>query len=86
MYNWPLMRNSINFIDKLKLIQFILSTNYFTQGKKIIELEEEWSNWLGAKHSLFVTSGSSANFLLIASLIEKYNLKTNLFFKSINQI
>lgn len=75
MYNWPLMRNSINFIDKLKLIQFILSTNYFTQGKKIIELEEEWSNWLGAKHSLFVASGSSANFLLIASLIEKYNLK-----------
>lgn len=75
MYNWPLMRNSINFIDKLKLIQFILSTNYFTQGKKTIELEEEWSNWLGAKHSLFVTSGSSANFLLIASLIEKYNLK-----------
>lgn len=69
------MRNSINFIDKLKLIQFILSTNYFTQGKKIIELEEEWSNWLGAKHSLFVASGSSANFLLIASLIEKYNLK-----------
>lgn len=75
MYNWPLMRNSINFTDKLKLIQFILSTNYFTQGKKIIEFEEEWSNWLGAKHSLFVTSGSSANFLLIASLIEKYNLK-----------
>lgn len=74
-YNWPLMRNSISLKDKLNLIKFILFSDHYTQGEKVIEFEKKWSDWLGAKHSLFVTSGSTANFLLIASIIEKYNLK-----------
>jgi len=75
MYNWPLMKDSTSLGDKLKLIQFILSSSHFTQGNKVEEFEKEWSRWLGAKHSLFVTSGSTANFLIVASIIEKYNLQ-----------
>tara|TARA_B100001093_G_scaffold117544_1_gene109976 strand:- start:130904 stop:132058 length:1155 start_codon:yes stop_codon:yes gene_type:complete len=75
MYNWPLMKNSITLLDKFKLIQFILTSDRFTQGIKVEEFETRWSEWLGAKHSLFVTSGSTADFLLVASIIEKYNLK-----------
>ena len=32
--------------------------------------EEEWSRWLGVRHSVFVNSGSSANLLTLAALQE----------------
>ena len=73
-YKWPLMKNSISILDRIKLSTFILTSNNFTQGKKVRQFEDAWSKWLGSKHSLYVTSGSTANFLLISALIEKYNL------------
>jgi CDP-6-deoxy-D-xylo-4-hexulose-3-dehydrase len=73
--NWKLMENSITFIDKLKLIFFILSTDRYTNGNKVRELEKLWCDWLGCKYSLFVSSGSTANLLLISSIKELYNLK-----------
>lgn len=74
-YNWPLMKNTIGFTEKLNLINHILFSNNFTQGKKVEEFEQAWSKWLGAKYSLYVTSGSTANFLLVAAIMEKYRLK-----------
>jgi CDP-6-deoxy-D-xylo-4-hexulose-3-dehydrase len=62
-------------MDRVKLAKFILTSDKFTQGEKVKQFEDEWSKWLGCKHSLYVTSGSTANFLLVASIIEKYNLK-----------
>lgn len=73
-YKWPLMKNSISVLDRIKLSAFILTSDNFTQGKKVRQFEDAWSKWLGCKHSLYVTSGSTANFLLISALIEKYNL------------
>lgn len=72
---WPLMPNIITLKDKYRLVKFILSTNFFTSGKKVAEFERQWSRWVGAKHSLFVSSGSTANFLLLSAVIEKYGLK-----------
>jgi len=60
--------------DKLKLIEFISSSDMYTCGKKVEEFENKWSEWLGCKHSLFVTSGSTANLLLLASIKEFYNI------------
>jgi len=74
-YNWPLMKNTLSLMDRLKLAKFIIQSDRFTQGNKVKEFEDEWSKWLGCKHSLFVTSGSTANFLLVSSIIEKYGLK-----------
>lgn len=74
-YKWPLMKNTLSFMDRLKLSKFVLTSDKFTQGEKVAEFEQKWSEWLGCKHSLFVTSGSTANFLLVASIIEKYKLK-----------
>ena len=74
-YKWPLIKNTVSFSDKIKLIKFILLSDKFTQGEKVKEFEKMWSKWIGCKYSLFVTSGSSANFLLISSLITKYNLQ-----------
>jgi len=74
-YKWPLMKNTLTFMDRAKLAKFILTSDKFTQGQKVQEFENEWSKWLGCKHSLYVTSGSTANFLLVAAVMEKYNLK-----------
>ena len=74
-YKWPLMKDTINFRERLKIAKFALTTKQFTRGKQCLEFEEEWSNWLGAEYSLFVSSGSTANFLLVAAVMEKYNLK-----------
>ena len=74
-YKWPLMKNTLSFMDRVKLAKFILTSDKFTQGEKVEEFENKWSEWLGCKHSLYVTSGSTANFLLIAAVMEKYNLR-----------
>ena len=74
-YFWPLMKNIITDEDKDNMIEFIKSTNAFTNGVKVREFENKWSEWLGCKHSLFVSSGSTANFLLLAAIKEFYNLK-----------
>lgn len=72
---WPLMGDTITFGDRLAMAKFIMTTERFTNGKKVYEFEKKWSNWLGCKHSLFVSSGSTANFLLIAAIKEQYKLK-----------
>ena len=74
---WPLMKNSITYSDRLKMSWFILTTGRFTNSKKVRDFELEWSKWLGIKRSLFVSSGSTANFLLVAAMIEKHELKKN---------
>jgi len=73
-YKWPLMKNTISFGDRLNLARFVLTSDKFTQGQKVEEFEKKWSEWLGCKYSLFVTSGSTANFLLIAAVMEEYGL------------
>jgi len=69
------MEQTINKRDRLKLASFVLSADQFTNGKKVKEFEKAWSQWLGCKYSLYVSSGSTANFLLVAAIKEKYNLK-----------
>lgn len=73
-YNWPLMKNTISFGDRLNLAKFVLTSSKFTQGKQVEKFERKWSEWLGCRYSLFVTSGSTANFLLISTIIEEYGL------------
>jgi CDP-6-deoxy-D-xylo-4-hexulose-3-dehydrase len=49
-----------------------MTADRFTQGRKVEQFEEAWSDWLDVKHSLFVTSGSTANFLLLDAVKELY--------------
>jgi CDP-6-deoxy-D-xylo-4-hexulose-3-dehydrase len=73
---WPLMKDIITEVDKNAMIDFIKSTNRFTNGVKVREFEAKWNNWLDCKHSLFVSSGSTANYLLLAAMKDLYNLKS----------
>lgn len=75
MSRWPLMKETITFSDRLKLAKFALTTRQFTKGPKVREFESKWNEWLGSKHSLFVSSGSTANYLLLAAVKELYGLK-----------
>ncbi len=68
--NYPLMYNNITKSDINKVISFLKKNPILTQSKKVEEFEKNWSKWLGVKYSVFVNSGSSANFLSIAVLKE----------------
>lgn len=54
----------------------VLSSNNFTMGKYVSNFEDEFSKFLGVKHSIMVNSGSSAN------LISMYSLKYSPSFKN----
>ena len=62
-FRWQLMTNNILQEDKKALLNFIKSTNKFTNGIKVKEFEKKWSKWLGVKYSTFVNSGASANLI-----------------------
>jgi len=69
--NWPLMRNNITTSDLEDVIQFLRQeVPILTQSTQVKLFEQEWSRWLGVKHSVFVNSGSSANLLTMAALRE----------------
>ena len=74
-YKWPLMKDTITLSERFKVAKFALTTDKFTRGEQCEKFEQEWNDWLGSKHSLFVSSGSTANFLLVAAVMEKYGLK-----------
>lgn len=64
----PLMQNNFTKQDLQNAANFIKNTNMLTQGKKVLAFEKAWSKWLGVKYSVFVNSGSSANFLTFLCL------------------
>jgi len=66
--NWPLMENNIQREDLDAVIEFLQGEPILTQSKNVKAFEEEWSKWLGVKHSVFVNSGSSANLISLSVL------------------
>lgn len=67
-YFHPLMFS--NFIKSdFDSVKKILKKNVvLTQSVKVKEFENKWSKWLGVKYSVFVNSGSSANYLTMLAL------------------
>src|ERR1700722_4040366 len=71
--SWPLMKNNISREDLNAVIDLLQQDDpVLTQSKNVRAFEEEWSRWLGVKHSVFVNSGSSANLITLAALKELY--------------
>jgi CDP-6-deoxy-D-xylo-4-hexulose-3-dehydrase len=70
------MKDNMTLMDRVRMAKFCLSSNKFTNGPKVREFESAWSEWVGSKYSLYVSSGSTANYLLIAAIKEVYGLKT----------
>lgn len=71
--DWPLMRNNISRSDLDALISYLQQDDpILTQSSQVKAFEQEWSDWLGVKYSVFVNSGSSANLLTLVALRHHY--------------
>ena len=63
------MHNNFTKSDLSEVKKLLNKKNIvLTQSSKVEEFEKKWSKWLGSKYSVFVNSGSSANFVSIAAL------------------
>lgn len=69
---WPLMSNAICEEEKFEMIKFITNSDRLTNGEKVKEFEQKWSDWLGVKYSTYVSSGSTANLMIIWLLKNNY--------------
>ena len=68
----PLMENNITSEDINAVVSFLQTMPRLTQGSQVQAFEEEWSEWLGVNHTVFVNSGSSANLLTMAGIRHLY--------------
>ena len=80
-FRHSLMSDNFTKSDMNEVKKFINHKNItLTQSKKVKEFEKKWSRWLGVKYSVFVNSGSSANYITILALkiINKNKIKNEI--------
>lgn len=69
------MKNNITRADLNAVVEYLSQDDpVLTHSKQVQAFEQEWSEWLGVKYSVFVNSGASANLLTMAALREAYGL------------
>ena len=57
------------------LADWLRTHPWLTMGALTGEFERAWAAWLGTRHAVFVNSGSSANLLMYAALLESGRLR-----------
>ena len=68
-FSHPLMHNNFTKDDINSAINVLRQKKrILTQSKYVKKFENKWSKWLGVKYSVFVNSGSSANYITISIL------------------
>ena len=68
-FSHPLMQGNFTKSDMIAATKLLNKKNIIlTQSTQVKEFEQKWSKWLGVKYTVFVNSGSSANFLTMAAL------------------
>ena len=82
----PLMHNNFEKNDLSLASNFLKKNNILTQSKNVKLFEKKWSEWLGVKYSIFVNSGSSANFLSILAFSMLYKNKGEIIVPSLTWI
>jgi CDP-6-deoxy-D-xylo-4-hexulose-3-dehydrase len=70
-----LAKDTIEKYELFALCDWIKADNKLTKGPLTIEFERKFADYLDVKHSVFVNSGSSANLLMIYSLLKSNILK-----------
>ena len=56
--------------EVLAVLDVLLST-WVTMGKEVATFEKEWATFCGAEHGVMVNSGSSANLVALAGLVQQ---------------
>ncbi|KGJ89910.1 DegT/DnrJ/EryC1/StrS family aminotransferase [Colwellia psychrerythraea] len=54
--------------NEYSAIQRVIDSDMFTMGKEVAQYEKDFSEFFGSKYTLMVSSGSTANLLMIAAL------------------
>lgn len=60
---------------ELDAIQGVIQSDMYTMGAKVSEYEQQFANYFGSRHAVMVSSGSTANLLMIAALFFTKNPK-----------
>lgn len=61
--------------DMDRLVDWLKTYPRLTKDLLTLDFEKKWSDWLGARHSVFCNSGSSANLLMYDALLRSGKLK-----------
>lgn len=72
---YPLAKETINKEDINSLIDWLKTEPRLTMAELTQEFEQKWANYIGTKYAVSVNSGSSANLLMISTLIQSGRLK-----------
>ena len=64
--------------NEYSAIQRVIDSDMFTMGKEVAQYEKDFAEFFGSKYALMVSSGSTANLLMIASLFFTKNEKLKL--------
>ncbi len=54
--------------NEFSALQRVIDSDMYTMGKEVAQYEKDFSTFFGTKYSVMVSSGSTANLLMIASL------------------
>jgi dTDP-4-amino-4,6-dideoxygalactose transaminase len=60
---------------ELEAIQRVVESRMFTMGQSVAEYEKQFAEFFGSKYALMVSSGSTANLLMVAALFFTKNPK-----------
>lgn len=73
MKKWKLNESNFTILDRFKIAKFFISkNNFWTMDTKVQDFEKEMADFIGVKHAIYVSSGSTANTALA------YYVKDNL--------
>ncbi len=72
---WKLQENILEAKDKESLVDFVRTTERFTQFEKVKNFEKLWSEWQSIPYSTYVNSGSSADLIMLDAVKEFYSIE-----------
>ncbi|EAR4660750.1 pyridoxamine 5-phosphate oxidase, partial [Salmonella enterica] len=67
MINYPLASSTWDDLE-YKAIQSVIDSKMFTMGECVKKYETQFAETFGSKYAVMVSSGSTANLLMIAAL------------------
>jgi len=66
---FPLCDDRISETDRMAALTLLATDAKLSMGDRVRELEQRFATYIGAKHAVFVNSGSSANLLMAHALV-----------------
>ena len=79
LWKYPLANDTIDENDIDSLINWLRTNPRLTMGEVTKQFEHRWSDFIGTNYSVYLNSGSSANLLMVYSLLNAGKLKNNKF-------